>query len=62
MGECVGPSKKAVENALAVRKVEVLQGRYRLKEEIKSPLFETLQRNILNIPVQIRGLVKEMLV
>ncbi|HHT9134604.1 MAG TPA: tyrosine-type recombinase/integrase [Candidatus Avalokitesvara rifleensis] len=38
--ECVGASKKVAENALAVRKAEILQGRYELKKEIKSPLFE----------------------
>lgn len=35
--ECVGQSKKTAEKALAVRRAEILQGRYKLKREIKSP-------------------------
>ena len=45
--ECLGPSKKVAENALAVRRTEILQGRYNLKKEIKSPLFDDFVKEYL---------------
>ncbi len=40
IAECTGYSKKAAERALAVRKTEILQGRYSYKDEKDSMLFE----------------------
>lgn len=45
--ECVGQSKKRAEKALTVRKGEVLQGRYNLKREIRSPHFEDFSKEYL---------------
>jgi len=33
--ECIGSSKRSAEKALAIRRAEILQGRYQLKKEIK---------------------------
>ncbi len=38
--ESVGTSKTLAEKALAVRKTEILQGKYNLKSKLKSPFFE----------------------
>jgi integrase len=45
--ECAGSSKKAVEQALAIRKAEILQGRYNIKKESKSPLFDDFTKEYL---------------
>lgn len=45
--ECVGSSKKAAEKALAIRRAEILQGRYSLKRELKSPVLSDFAREYL---------------
>lgn len=45
--ECVGASKKAAENALAVRRTEILQGRYSIKKELKSPVLSEFAKEYL---------------
>ena len=40
MRKSVGTSKTLAEKALAVRKTEILQGKYNLKSKLKSPFFE----------------------
>lgn len=45
--ECVGTSKTIAEKALAVRKAEVLQGRYNFKGRLRSPVFESLAEKYL---------------
>lgn len=45
--ECVGPSKRMAEQALAARKGEIVQGRFKIEEVKVTPLLEDFARQYL---------------
>ena len=46
--ECVGKSKTEAQKALAVRKAEIVQGKYNFKKEKRSPLFEDFAKEYMD--------------
>jgi len=45
--ECVGTSKREAEQALAIRKAEILQGRYQMQGKRRSPRFDEFGKTYL---------------